>query len=137
MNPTTALISVSMQLSGTRLLDYYWLLLFPCLVTDSTPSLVELLSFPASQGRTINIPQEIGTKYNTFGILLLKDRTGALVDGIVHKHLRDPVLINIEILQKWVHGESGELPVSWRTLITCLRDSGMSVLASDIQQALL
>ena len=49
-------------------------------LTDSTPSRNELLSFPASQGRTINIPEEIGTKYNTFGILLLKDQTGAMVE---------------------------------------------------------
>ena len=107
------------------------------MVTDSTPSLVELLSFAASQGRTINIPEEIGTKYKMFGVLLLKDQTGAMVDGIVHKHHRDSVQINCEILHKWVHGEAGEQPVSWRTLITCLRDSGMSTLASDIQQALL
>jgi hypothetical protein len=103
---------------------------------DSTPSLVELLSFPTKHGN-INIPKEIGIKYDTFGILLLKDRTGAMVDGIELKHLKDSVKINIEILKKWIRGEAGEKPVSWRTLITCLRNSGMSTLASDIQQTLL
>ena len=58
------------------------------------------------------------------------------MDGIAHKHLKDPVEINLEILKKWIRGEAGEKPVSWRTLITCLRNSGMSTLASDIQQAL-
>ena len=72
-----------------------------------------------------------------FGSLLLKDRTGAMVDGIEHKHRGDSVRINIEILEKWRSGEAGEQPVSWRTLITCLEDSGMSTLADDIQQALM
>ena len=134
MNPTTVLISVSMQLIVHYLTIIHYI---PCLVTDSTPSLDELLSFPASQGRAINIPEEIGTKYNTFGILLLKDRTGAMVDGIVHKHLKDSLQINIDIVKKWVRGETGKQPVSWRTLIICLRDSGMSTLADDIQQTLL
>ena len=58
------------------------------------------------------------------------------MDGIVHRHLRDPVQINTEILIKWIRGASKE-PVSWRTLITCLRNSGMAELADDIKKAVL
>ena len=107
---------------------------------DHDPPLLELpvlLSFPVPQGqKTINIPQEISTKYRTFGINLLNDRTGAIVDGIVHKHREDPLQINIDILQRWIRGE-GRKPVSWETLTDCLRDTGLSELADDIRQTLI
>ena len=95
-----------------------------------------LLSFRVTQGqKSINIPQEISTHYRTFGIHLLNDHTGAIVDGIVHKYREDSLQINIEILQRWIRGEGGK-PVSWETLTDCLRDTGLSELADDIRQAL-
>ena len=67
-----------------------------------------------------------------FGILLLKDETGSNVAAITNKHLGNAELINIEILQEWVSGR-GKKPVSWRTLIEVLRDTGLGVLADDIE----
>ena len=102
--------------------------------SDAIPSLVDLLSFPL-QGTTINIPQQIGTNYKQFGILLLNDHTGAIVDGIAHQHLKNPVDINIEILQQWIKGK-GRKPVTWRTLTVSLQKAGMPNLANDIEQAI-
>ena len=96
---------------------------------------MELHSFPSARG-SINIPEQISTNYKSFGTVLLSDHTGAVVDGIAHKNLKNPTQINFELLQKWRNGE-GRKPASWRTLIACLRDTGHSVLADDIQCTLI
>ena len=83
----------------------------------------------------MNIPQQIGANYFAFGILLLNDHTGAVVGSLELKCLKDPFQIKVEILQKWINGE-GKKPVTWRTLLECLKDIGMSTLAEDTQQAL-
>ena len=98
---------------------------------SSKPSLVDLLTFPGKE-RMINIPQEIGTNYVPFGILLLKDDTGAVVDAIGLKHKDNVQMINLEVLREWVTGK-GRQPVSWQTLIDVLYSIGLSTLASDIQ----
>ena len=61
------------------------------------------------------------------------------MDMIVHEYRGNAIQINIEILQQWIRGETGNLkePVSWRTLTACLRNSGLSELAEDIEQVLL
>ena len=86
------------------------------------------------QGRekTINIPQEIGTKYYQFGIILLNDPKGTRVSNIKHKHGEDSLQINIEILQEWATGR-GKKPVTWETLTIVLRDIELSTLASEIE----
>ena len=96
----------------------------------------QLLSFPVSRGRDVNILEQIGTRYKPFGILLLQDCTGAVVDSIAHKNHYVPLNINIDILQKWSSGGEGMKPVSWRILVDCLKKTGMIILAEDIEQAL-
>ena len=83
-----------------------------------------------ARGKSVNIPEQISDKYMAFGILLLDD---TVVDEISHRYLKDHVQINTEILRRWINGE-GRLPVSWETLTACLRDTGLSKLADDIQE---
>ena len=101
--------------------------------TNHFLSLPVLLKFPMAHGKSINIPEQISDKYMTFGILLLNDDSGAIVDEISLRYLKNHVQINIDILRRWINGE-GKLPVSWGTLTTCLRDTGLSKLADDIRQ---
>ena len=82
--------------------------------------------------RRINIPQEIGTKYREFGILLLDDTSGGKVNNLEHKCREDAVRINTEILQEWVAGR-GKQPVTWETLTEVLRDVELCTLASEIE----
>ena len=82
--------------------------------------------------RTINISQEIGTKYKKFGILLLNNPNGTEVSKIEDKHRGDAERINTEILQEWATGR-GKKPVSWETLITELRNIELGALASEIE----
>ena len=95
------------------------------------PTLPELLKFTCVNGRVINIPVEIATKYVQFGTFLLDDRNGSRVKIITHKHLNDPEQINTEILHEWLTGR-GKQPVTWATLIKVLRDTKLFTLASNI-----
>ena len=100
---------------------------------DERPDLPKLLSFPG-KSKNINIPQEIGTKYRMFGILLLDDKTAAEVTAIVKEHRENAADINLEILRLWIGGKGK--PLSWNTLINVLKDIGLGTLASDIQDGL-
>lgn len=84
------------------------------------------------QTRRINIPQEIGTKYKTFGTLLLEDKTGERVNAIREKTMNDAEKVNVNILEVWISGQ-GKLPVTWETLTQTLRDTELRVLAGEIE----
>ena len=86
--------------------------------------------------RFIDIPEKIGADYKHFGMLLLNDDDGNKVTIIeIAKHW-NPVDIAVEILHQWRRGK-GRVPVTWRTLVKCLRDVGLNVLADNIDQSLL
>ena len=83
-----------------------------------------LLNFRAGT-RYLNIPREIGTSYNEFGIQLLQDDTGVRVRSMEHELNRAAEDINCRILQEWLEGK-GISPVSWATLIDTLRTIGLN-----------
>ena len=56
--------------------------------------------------------KEIGTKCYQFGVLLLKDETGARIETVIRKHLNDAEQSNTEIFKPRFAGE-GEQPVTW------------------------
>ena len=93
--------------------------------------MMELLKF-IGQCKTINIPQEIGSRWMEFGILLLEDGTGASVMSMSTKYCGDTVKLNMEILQEWLTGR-GKQPVTWKTLTNTLCDIGLTVLAGNIE----
>lgn len=94
----------------------------------------QLLSFPGSSGK-INIPEIIGTNFNTFGILLLNDKNGSKVEAVTKKE--DKVTdMSLKILSKWLCGE-GMQPPTWTTLIHVLRNSNLGVLAEEIEKSIL
>ena len=80
----------------------------------------------------VNIPVQIATKYNQFGVFLLIDSTGSRIETMAHKHLNDAERINIEILKEWLTGR-GKQPVTWATLVEVLRDIELSALAGEIE----
>jgi hypothetical protein len=81
----------------------------------------------------VNLAQAIGTKYTSFGILLLEDDNGNRTEAIVRELQGRAEDINTKIFCLWVNGEGLE-PVSWATLVGVLQDIGLNKLASDIQQ---
>jgi len=94
-----------------------------------------LKKFPNKHGQDINIPVQIGTNYRTFGTFLLKDDSGTIVSGIERAMMQDAERINEAILMRWIGGE-GKHPLTWDTLVTCLQDSNLKTLASDIERVL-
>ena len=85
--------------------------------------MMELIRFQG-RSRRINIPQQIITKYYQFGVLLLKDATGARIEIIIQNHPRDAEQISLEIFKLWLNAE-GKQPVTWRTLVEVLCDVGL------------
>ena len=99
-------------------------------VTDC-PTVLECTRFQGL-GRTINIPQEIGSNYYYFGLHLLDDPNGTKVHNLELEYRQNAERINTEILREWATGR-GKNPVSWETLTKVLRDIELSTLASEIE----
>ena len=68
------------------------------LQTDQRPRLPELISLQGKR-RKINIPADIGTRYNFVGIALLNDDSGQKVAAIHRECLGDIAETNLKILQ--------------------------------------
>ena len=79
----------------------------------------------------LKVPQEVGTNYSTFGIFLLNDQTGSRIRNFKKECQGDPEDVMFRILQEWLQGKG--LPVTWESLVQTLRDTGLSVLADQIQ----
>ena len=105
-----------------------------CKSVDDRPTLPTLRDFPG-KGRSIDIAAQIGTDYSMLGTLILEDNNGKKVDNIKKAKLGDPVDTAVAILKMWVEGK-GKTPVTWQTLVTCLRKTGLNVLADDIETVL-
>ena len=84
---------------------------------------------------SVDVAEKIGTNYKHFGTQLLNDNDGSKVNNIEMSKRPDPVGITAEILEQWLQGR-GRMPVTWQTLIKCLRDIKMIVLADDIESSL-
>ena len=83
----------------------------------------------------LDIPTRVGANYDKFGILLLNDIKGNRVRAFTKQHQQDAEDVMLRILGDWLEGK-GLKPVSWETLVTTLRDTGLSALADEIQQKL-
>ena len=110
---------------------------FNVLITSAAqgPTLPQLISLPTRTGETMNIMQRIGTQYIDFGIILLNDKDGSIVDQITTQYQLNAVNITREILKRWIRGE-GKQPVTWKTLTDALTAIGLTELAKSILESL-
>ena len=97
------------------------------------PGLPELI---ALQGKhtSINVAEQIGTKWKLVGITLLQDRSGCIVSAIDKQCRGDILDINMEVLQRWVSGQ-GIQDRSWHGLLGVLRVHCVA-LAQSVEEAL-
>ena len=96
--------------------------------------MMKLLGFPTKDGKsTINIPQQIGANYTTFGTYLLNDETQARVTAIAKQHNNQANEVNMQLLREWLEG-SGKKPVTWDTLAKVLRKVPLDNLAEEIER---
>ena len=97
------------------------------------PTLQQLLKCPVKGERKhVSIPSEIGSRYSEFGVFLLNDSTGNIVDSIVKENRGNIADINREIFRRWLTGQ-GKKPVTWKILADVLCDVHLNELANDIQ----
>ena len=94
----------------------------------------ELLNFKAGD-RSINIPREIGSKYQNFGAQLLQEHTSAHIDDLEHRYRGSGEDINRHILQEWLEGR-GRKPTTWTTLARVLREIEKGELAAKLEEFL-
>ena len=102
--------------------------------SDEKPSLDVLGALQTKDGHTINVFERISTDYEDFGIMLLEDKGGDLVENISDSSRNKPTYVTKEIVRKWRKG-TGMKPVTWATLIKVLEKLGLSELADDIRKA--
>ena len=95
------------------------------------PTLPQLTRFSIRDKR-VSIIEMIGTNYYDFGVNLLQDDTGAIMNAIVEHCREDATKINRQVLCKWLEG-GGKQPVSWATLATELELCGLTELAKGIR----
>ena len=88
------------------------------------PSLPKLLDF--------NIPEKVGSNYYNFGIFLLNDEDGCLLDVIENDCLQKCERIIRKILCTWIQGRGK--PVTWSALIDVLRRCNLNELADHIRE---
>jgi hypothetical protein len=98
---------------------------------DERPTFPQLLHLSVGEEK-VNIIEQIGTRYYDFGIQILQDDTGAIMDTIVEECRGDVSAINRKILSRWIRGE-GKQPVSWAALATELFECGLKELACTIR----
>ena len=76
----------------------------------------------------------ISSDYKIFGIQLLKDEDGNTVKNIETARIQNPVDITLEILRMWLQG-TGRRPVTWSTLVECLKETKLNTAAGYIVNA--
>ena len=91
-------------------------------VEQGRPSLPKLLE--------LDIPLKVGANFFQFGVLLLDDEDGAIVEALDDECNGKRERIVHKILMKWVRGRGKAL--SWKTLSDTLRKCSLSTLADDI-----
>ena len=91
-------------------------------VEQEKPSLPKLLR--------LKIPQKVGANYMQFGILLLNDEDGTLVEGLRCEYQGRCEGIVRGILMEWVRGKG--TAVTWKILTDTLRDCDCATLADHI-----
>ena len=96
--------------------------------------MVTLKKFPGKKHK-FNVLERVGTHYRNFGTFLLEDDTGMKVSEIETARLRASAPILQDIFQEWLQGR-GKQPVTYATLVECLRAADLNVLADDIQEVL-
>lgn len=102
--------------------------------TGKAPLPSQLESFNAAN-KKLNIYDEISVSFTSFGIHMLRDRTGTKVDAIRRAKLGDPVDTTKEIFRQWLNGAG--IPATWDQLVKTLRHADLQVVADDIDKCLI
>ena len=75
--------------------------------------------------------EEVGRHYFKFGVQLLDDETGRVVEAIETEMIKVPNDITRKILVQWLAGKGRD--VTWEVLSDVLESINLAIIASDIR----
>ena len=87
-----------------------------------------------ANGDEVDVLQDLGGDYHTFGTNILEDKNGTIMDDIYESHSK-PNARKREIMKRFISGR-GMKPVTWRTVVTVLNEMKLTELVRDIEEAL-
>ena len=93
-----------------------------------------IIEFKKRNGEMINILAKMGADYYQFGLKLLEDNDGNIMEDIIENCNGKPGRIKRQIVIDWVRGK-GKKPITWETLAEVVSKMGLAVLAKDIREA--
>ena len=101
--------------------------------STATPTLLDLMAMKGADGEPLRVIQTIAAgNYKMFGMYLLQDKNGTMVDLIEKDHIiRGAVSVTQAILQKWLTSDAPTR--TYQHLIECLRQSELGALAELIE----
>ena len=104
---------------------------FICAVA-ATPTLLKLMSMKGADGKPLRVIETIAAgNYMMFGMYLLKDDNGTMVDLLKKNHIHDGAeSVTQAILQKWLTSDAPTR--TYQHLIECLRQSELGSIAELI-----
>ena len=100
---------------------------------DAVPTLLKLTTMKGADGKPLRIVQTIAAQhYVTFGMCLLQDENGVVVDLIERNHIsKGAEGVTRAIIQKWLTSDAPTR--TYQHLIECLRQSELGALAELIE----
>ena len=93
------------------------------------------MKLKGKEGKTVKVIEEVAAEWKQLAYTL--QFSSAVVRTVQRDTTQDCAAACEEVLYRWVSGAEGtRQPVSWATLIECLRDCDFRVLASDLEKVL-
>ena len=128
-------MSVCISLSPHRENLLNELFTFPSPAADR-PKIYQLMRLKGKKGRTVKVIEGVAAEWEQLAYTL--QFSPAVVRAVQRDTNQDCAAACEEVLYRWVCGAEGTLqPVSWVTLIECLRDCDFVELARNLENALL
>jgi len=127
-------MSVCISLSPHRENLLSELFTFPSPAADH-PKIYQLMRLKGKEGRTVKVIEGVAAEWEQLAYTL--QFSPAVVRAVRRDTNQDCATACEEVLYRWVSGAEGTLqPVSWATLIECLRDCDFIGLAKDLENSL-
>jgi len=93
------------------------------------------MELKGKEGRTVKVVEGVAAKWERLAYAL--QFSSAVVRTVRRNTTQDCAAACEEVLYQWVNGAEGtQQPVSWATIIKCLRACGFRELASDLEKVL-
>ena len=98
------------------------------------PKFSQLIRLNDKEGRTVKLIEGVAAKWEQLAYIL---QFSSAVVRTVQRDTNNCTAACEEVLYRWLNGSEGtRQPVSWATLIECLRDCDFIMLARDLENTL-